>query len=116
MKDPESQQLSIKAEEPPRKPLFPETDLNRGIVGWESQDDPANPQNFSSTRKWGLLMLMNSVIITSELGTSTFAPAASFMAAEFEVSNRSMIAFSVSVYLLGYTVSVPCHVCRIILI
>ena len=74
----------------PRKALFPETDLHRGIVGWDGQDDPAKPQNFSSPRKWGLLM--NSMFVTSALISSIFAPPASFMAAEFGVSNRSLIA------------------------
>lgn len=104
MKDSESQQPPTDAENPPRTALFPETDLNRGIVGWDGQNDPANPQNFSSTRKWGLLALMNSILVTSALSSSIFAPPASFMAAEFGESNRSLISFSVSIFLLGYTV------------
>ena len=107
MKDPESEQPSTEAKNLPKKALFPETDLDRGIVGWEGQDDPANPQNFPSARKWGLLVLMNSISVTSALASSIFAPPASFMAAEFGESNRSLIAFSVTIFLLGYTVSAP---------
>jgi hypothetical protein len=29
----------------PTKELFPETDLSLGLVGWDGQDDPNNPQN-----------------------------------------------------------------------
>ena len=31
---------------------FPESDIDKGIVGWEGQDDPENPQNFPDSRKW----------------------------------------------------------------
>lgn len=91
---------------PPAREQFPETDLDKGIVGWEGQDDPANPQNFSPAQKWSLLGLISSVTIISPLASSMFAPAVSYMATEFKVTNTTLLSFSVSIYLLGYTVSV----------
>lgn len=88
----------------PTKEQFPEMDLDKGIVGWEGQDDPANPQNFSPAQKWSLLALMSSVTIISPLASSMFAPAVTFMATEFKVTNTTLLSFSVSIYLLGYTV------------
>lgn len=81
-------------------------DLDKGIVGWEGQDDPSNPQNFSPAQKWSLLGLISSVTIISPLASSMFAPAVSYMATEFKVTNTTLLSFSVSIYLLGYTVSV----------
>jgi hypothetical protein len=87
--------------------LYPETDLDRGIVGWDGQDDPKNPQNFSSGKKWSLLALISAMTLISPLASSMFSPAVIFMAADFKVTNETILSFSVSIYLLGYTVSVP---------
>ncbi|KAJ5872372.1 uncharacterized protein N7529_004725 [Penicillium soppii] len=83
--------------------LYPETDLDRGIVGWDGQDDPKNPQNFSSGKKWSLLALISAMTLISPLASSMFSPAVIFMAADFKVTNETILSFSVSIYLLGYT-------------
>ncbi|KAJ5482311.1 hypothetical protein N7475_001123 [Penicillium sp. IBT 31633x] len=83
--------------------LFPETDLSRGIVGWEGQDDPKNPQNFSDGRKLTLLALISAMTLISPLASSMFSPAISYMAMEFNETNQTILSFSVSIYLLGYT-------------
>lgn len=90
----------------PDEKLFPETDLARGIVGWEGQDDPANPQNFSPTRKWCLLALISAITLISPLASSMFSPAVGYMGADFGVSNETLLSFSVTIFLLGYAVRV----------
>ncbi|EED14379.1 MFS multidrug transporter, putative [Talaromyces stipitatus ATCC 10500] len=84
--------------------LYPLTDLDKSIVGWDGQDDPANPQNFSETRKWALLALMSSMTLISPLASSMFAPAASNAAAEWKVTNETLLSFSVTIFLMGYVV------------
>lgn len=84
---------------------YPETDLSQGIVGWDSQDDPANPQNFATSKKWALLALISAFTFISPLASSMFSPAVVFMAAEFHETNETILAFSVSIYLVGYVVS-----------
>lgn len=91
--------------EGPAKVTFPEMDLDRGIVGWEGQDDANNPQNFAPAKKWSLLALISALTIISPLASSMFAPAVSYMAEDFMVTNTTLLSFSVSIYLLGYTVS-----------
>ncbi|EXJ78937.1 hypothetical protein A1O3_08437 [Capronia epimyces CBS 606.96] len=83
-------------------PQFPQTDLDHGIVGWESQDDPENPLNFPRSRKWALLMLVSAITFVSPLASSMFAPAVGFMAVDFGVHEELLLSFAVSVYLLGY--------------
>lgn len=41
-----------KADQGIRHELLPITNLDEAIVGWESQDDPEMPLNFSARRKW----------------------------------------------------------------
>lgn len=89
---------------PGSTPLYPETDLSNGIVGWDGQDDPANPQNFPAARKWGLLAVLSSMTFISPLASSMFSPAVEFMALDFGVTNETLLSFSVTIYLLGYTV------------
>jgi hypothetical protein len=84
---------------------FPVTDLDRGIVGWDSQDDPENPQNFAMSRKWGLLALMSAITFVSPLASSMFSPAVSYVAIDLHVTNETVLSFSVSIFLLGYAVS-----------
>lgn len=89
---------------PTAQQAFPETDLGRGIVGWDSQDDPANPQNFAEARKWSLLLLISGFTLISPLASSMFSPAISYMAADFRETNETILSFTVSVFLLGYAV------------
>ncbi|KAL2817766.1 MFS multidrug transporter [Aspergillus cavernicola] len=86
----------------PTRPLFPESDLDKGIVGWDGQGDPDNPQNFASGRKWGLLALMSSIIFISPLASSMFSPSVAYVGNDFGVTNESLLSFSVTAYLLGY--------------
>ncbi|KAL5342142.1 major facilitator superfamily domain-containing protein [Aspergillus crustosus] len=86
----------------PTKQPFPVTDLDNGIVGWDGQDDPANPQNFSASKKWGLLGLISAFTLISPLASSMFSPAIRYMAADFQETDQTILSFTVSVYLLGY--------------
>ncbi|KAJ5386351.1 hypothetical protein N7509_008892 [Penicillium cosmopolitanum] len=86
-------------------PKFPETDLDQGLVGWDGQDDPENPQNFASSKKWALLALISAFTFLSPLASSMFSPAVVFMAKEFHQTNETILAFTVSIYLVGYVVS-----------
>jgi hypothetical protein len=86
---------------------FPQTDLDQGIVGWDRQDDPQNPLNFPRGRKWALLSLVSAITFVSPLASSMFAPAVGFMAEDFGVREELLLSFAVSVYLLGYVVSLP---------
>lgn len=94
-------------ENPSDRKLFPVTDLDRGLVGWEGQDDRNNPQNFPSSKKWGLLMLVSAITFISPLASSMFSPAVSYVAKDLHVSDETLLSFSVSIYLLGYAVSRP---------
>jgi hypothetical protein len=85
---------------------FPETDLSHGIVGWDGQDDPKNPQNFSSGHKWGLLGLMAGITFVSPLASSMLAPAMGYVGADFGTTNETLQSFTVSIYLLGYAVGI----------
>ncbi|KAE8443808.1 hypothetical protein EG329_001315 [Mollisiaceae sp. DMI_Dod_QoI] len=83
---------------------LPLSDLDNGIVGWESQDDPEMPLNFPDSRKWFLISLLASITFISPLASSMFAPAVSFMDATFHNSSLLLSSLSVSIFVLGYVV------------
>lgn len=105
-KDLEAQPNNETLTRAPTVVVFPVTDLDAGIVGWDSQDDPQNPQNFAPRKKWLILALISAMTIISPLASSMFAPAVGYMAKEFHETNETIISFSVSIYLIGYTVSI----------
>lgn len=86
-------------------PKYPLSDLDAGIVGWDSQDDPENPRNFSPRKKTGLVLLISSITFVSPLASSMFAPALGSLAIDFHVTEEFLLSFTVSVYILGYVVS-----------
>ena len=101
-----NQSLSTQPAQPAQPTKYPETDLDQGLVGWDGQDDPQNPQNFSSVKKWTLLFLISAVTFVSPLASSMFSPAVSYVGKDLHIANETLLSFTVSVYLIGYVVSV----------
>ncbi|KAJ5640904.1 Major facilitator superfamily domain general substrate transporter [Penicillium herquei] len=99
----EKQPTNVPTKQATNVVVYPETDLSQGIIGWEGQDDPENPQNFNESKKWILLGLISAFTLVSPLASSMFSPAVVYMADEFGETNATIEALSVSIYLIGYT-------------
>jgi multidrug resistance protein len=80
------------------------SNLEKGVVGWESQDDPELPLNFPEGRKFLLLGLISIITLISPLASSMFAPGVTFMNKEFNNTSTILTSFSVSVFVLGYAI------------
>ncbi|KAF7900366.1 uncharacterized protein EAF01_007668 [Botrytis porri] len=91
----------VPAHTKPNDALAPETDLYAGIVGWDGQDDPNNPQNFPPSRKWLLLGLISSITVVSPLASSMVAPGVPYIEETFKNHNETLSTFTVTVFLLG---------------
>ncbi|GES60434.1 MFS general substrate transporter [Aspergillus terreus] len=83
---------------------IPITDLDAGIVGWESQDDPAYPMNFPAWKKWLLLGLVSLVTLTTPFASSILSPAIGSVGKEFHNTSETVGAMTVSIYLVGYVI------------
>lgn len=92
-------------------PKYPLTNLDAGLVGWDGQDDPQNPRNFSERKKTSLVLLVSSITVVSPLASSMFAPALGSLAIDFHVTEELLLSFTVSVFVLGYVVRglLPCR-------
>jgi multidrug resistance protein len=82
------------------------------IVTWSSQDDPADPMNWSFRLRWTLISLVSAVTFITGLSSSMFAPAVPALMDEFNSTNSTLASFVVTVFVLGLAagplVSAPC--------
>ncbi|KAI0161788.1 major facilitator superfamily domain-containing protein [Hypoxylon sp. FL1284] len=82
--------------------VLPLSDLGKSIVGWESQDDPKMPLNFSAARKWVVVWALAAITFMSPFSSSVLAPAIKYINRDFHNHNAIEGTFPVSIYLLGY--------------
>lgn len=72
------------------------------VVDWDGPDDPANPKNWSSSKKWANVYVLAIITFFSPLISSMFAPGVPQVQEEFNSSDQTLATFVVSVFLLGY--------------
>ncbi|OSX67243.1 hypothetical protein POSPLADRAFT_1127181 [Postia placenta MAD-698-R-SB12] len=72
------------------------------IVDWDGPDDPENPRNWISKKKWAAAMTVSAFAFISPVSSSMVAPAAAQIAEEFNITNSTEIALTISVFVLGY--------------
>ncbi|KAL3954254.1 hypothetical protein ACCO45_012210 [Purpureocillium lilacinum] len=64
---------NVKTEEIRHDPI-PLTDLDQGIIGWDSESDPEMPLNFNTWRKWTLVALLSVMTLVTPLASSILSP------------------------------------------
>jgi multidrug resistance protein len=84
--------------------IYPLSNLDNNLVGWDTQDDPSNPRNFPTKRKVTLLGLVAAITFVSPLASSIFAPGIPFVNADFHNTSQILGSFAVSVYVLGFAI------------
>ncbi|KAJ4982618.1 major facilitator superfamily transporter [Stagonosporopsis vannaccii] len=72
------------------------------IVDFDGPDDPQNPMNWRSTRKWGMILLISAITFLTPLASSMFAPGVPEVMQDFNSTNNMLEGFMVSVYVLGF--------------
>ncbi|KAM0341651.1 hypothetical protein ACHAPU_009897 [Fusarium lateritium] len=76
--------------------------LDPNIVDWEGPDDPEHPLNWSKTQKNIHLAIVSLFTLAANLAATMFAPGASELATEFHITNSTVTAMTVSLYVLGF--------------
>jgi multidrug resistance protein len=74
------------------------------LVDWDGPDDPANPQNWAASRKWGIIAALGAVTLITPLASSFFAPGVPQVMRTFHETSNTIAAFVVSVYILGFAI------------
>lgn len=78
--------------------------LNAYIVGWEGPEDPSNPLNWPGVWRWGMVSIVSLITLITPLASTMFAAAVPMLMEEFEVKNRLLSAFVVSIFVLGFVI------------
>jgi hypothetical protein len=81
-------------------PAQEENDPN--LVDWDGPDDPENPMNWTTTRKWAAISVISGITFLTPLGSSIFAPGVPLVMEEFKSNSSLLEGFVVSVYVLGF--------------
>ncbi|KAK4221972.1 fluconazole resistance protein 1 [Podospora fimiseda] len=83
---------------------IPITDLDAGIIGWDSQTDPSMPLNWPKRKKWFIVGLLSVITFLTPFASSIVAPGVAKINKEFESDSEILGTFIVSIYLMGYVV------------
>lgn len=83
---------------------IPTSNLEDGIVGWDSQEDPAMPRNFSKSKKWLIVGMLSAISMITPFASAISSPALSDINRQFGNTNNMIATLSVTIYLLGYAV------------
>ncbi|KIW95082.1 uncharacterized protein Z519_03665 [Cladophialophora bantiana CBS 173.52] len=71
------------------------------LVNWDGPEDPYNPKNMSTVRKWCIVLVTGLMTFCVTFASSVFATTYSATAAEFGVAEDVMI-LGLSLYVLGF--------------
>ncbi|EXJ62308.1 hypothetical protein A1O7_02742 [Cladophialophora yegresii CBS 114405] len=72
------------------------------IVDWDGPDDPENPLNWPSRKKWANIAFLSMITLLTPFGSSMLAPAVPQVMSDFNSESEALASFVVSVYVLGY--------------
>lgn len=82
----------------------PLMDLGRGVVGWESKEDPLNPRNWSAKDRRILMLLMSIVATISPMASSLCAPGIEDTMVDLHEPSRVLGSLMITIFVLGYAV------------
>ncbi len=97
------------AEDPKDEPVDP------NVVDWEGPNDPANPLNWTTNKKWSNIGILSFLTLLTPLASSMFAPGVPDVIQEFHTNkcarhDASSTAFDAKLTILQ---CVPCDFCRL---
>ncbi|CAG8958687.1 hypothetical protein HYFRA_00011529 [Hymenoscyphus fraxineus] len=81
---------------------YDEEQAEINIVDWNGPDDPENPLNWSSTKKNVHVITISLFVLIANLAATMFAPGAQQLADEFHITDSTVEAMTVSLYVLGF--------------
>ncbi|KAJ5618661.1 MFS general substrate transporter [Penicillium herquei] len=77
---------------------------NSKLVTWDGPDDPANPKNWSSVKKWSAVIMVSLFTFISPVSSSMVAPALDALQADLGITNTIVLQLTMSIFILAYAV------------
>lgn len=91
-------------EEFPAEKVATQEARDPNLVTWDSDDDPANPRNWSFKRKWAAVFVVSAFTFISPVSSSMVAPALGDMKADLGISGDFEAAMILSIFVLAYAI------------
>ncbi|KAF1988944.1 MFS general substrate transporter [Aulographum hederae CBS 113979] len=88
-------------EKPPAASPEVTEDADSDIVDWTKPSDPENPREWPRGKKLAILITISMLAAVGEISSSIIAPSIPQIMDEFNSTNETLAAFTVSVFLLG---------------
>jgi multidrug resistance protein len=83
-------------------PPAPLTELDKGLIAWDTPRDPENPLYFPTRKRITNMVLISCLTFISPLGSSIFAPGVSYTLKDLHTSSQAVGSFMITIFLLGY--------------
>lgn len=74
------------------------------LVGWEGLEDPQNPKNWPTRRKWAATLIVSSFTFISPVSSSMVAPALNAIARDLHITSEIELTLTLSIFVLAYAV------------
>ncbi|KAJ5469346.1 Efflux pump vrtL [Penicillium diatomitis] len=74
------------------------------LVTWDGPDDPENPKNWPTGKKWAATLTVSMFTFISPVSSSMVAPALSTIASQFNVTDQIISQLMLSIFILAYAV------------
>lgn len=82
-------------------------EIDPELVTWDGDEDPENPRNWTNKRKWRSTLVVTMYTLLSPFASTMLSPAMPKIAQEFGVTNPTISALMVSIYLLSWALFPP---------
>lgn len=79
-------------------------DIDPELVTWDSDDDPCNPRNWTSRKKWVMVTIVSLYALISPLSSSIISPAINKIAEDLDITNSVEKSLSVSIFVLAWAI------------
>lgn len=77
---------------------------NPNVVDWDGPNDPGHPLNWSNKKKWGAMGVVGLMCFVSPFASTLPAPALPQLAMQFGITDSTVAALCVSIFILAYAV------------
>ncbi|KAE8156651.1 major facilitator superfamily domain-containing protein [Aspergillus tamarii] len=77
-------------------------EVSDGNVGWDSEDDPQNPMNWSNAWKKTIIILIAFATFNDAAASSIFTPGVPLVLEEFHETNPTISPLIMSVHVIGF--------------
>ncbi|KAK5124307.1 hypothetical protein LTR85_002010 [Meristemomyces frigidus] len=100
----EPEDVEAQAKPPLERTATSKSKSDPNLVTWNGPDDPENPKNWTTKRKWAATFVVSSFTFISPVASSMVAPALTTIATDFGITSEVESQLVLSVFILAYAI------------